>query len=196
MSSYETLSVPFRYIDSLEKKQHILLLYEDMAYAQMIEFRFIKNGLANGENCIYVTHEDSGSIVLKLLTHGISLQHFQSGKIKVIQLRHTCDSGQQMLDKCKRDIEFILGGLIPPYRIVGRIVPDVSTVDGMQTQLELEDKTHLCFEEFRGSIMCTYDISKMESTRRKIWMKHLRQTHHTIIHATKFGEGGVCLCQI
>jgi len=197
MSIYETSSVPFRYIDSLEQKQHILLLYEDTAYANMIEFRFIKNGLANGENCVYVTHEDSGSIVLKFLNYGISLQHFQSGKLKVIQMKETCDSGQQMLDKCKKDIELILAHLIPPYRVVGRIVPNVSTIEGMQVQLELESRTHSCFEDSRGSIMCTYDMSKIERTRKKAWMEKLRETHHTVIHATRFGEGGVlCPCPV
>ena len=43
MNTQETLSVPFRYVDAIEHKQHILLLYEDAAYARLIEFRFIKN---------------------------------------------------------------------------------------------------------------------------------------------------------
>lgn len=195
MSIYETSSVPFRYVDSLEQKQHILLLYEDTAYAQMIEFRFIKNGLAIGENCVYVTHEDSGSIVLKFLNYGIPLHCFQTGKLKVIQLHEQCGNEMQISDKCKKDIEMILASLLPPYRIVGRIVPNISTVEGMTVQMNLESKTHSCFEDFRGSIMCTYDISKIEKTKRKAWIKDLHQTHHTVIHATKFGEGGVlCPC--
>lgn len=193
MSIYETLSVPFRYVDSLEKKQHILLLYEDPAYARLIEFRFIKNGLADNETCVYVTHEDSGSIVLKFLNYGIPLHYFQSGKLRVIQMHKICSNGKDMLEKSKKDIESILESLLPPYRIVGRIIPDVSTIDGITIQMELERQTHSCFEDFRGSVMCTYDISKIEKTKRKAWLAELRQTHHTVIHATKFGEGGV-LC--
>lgn len=193
MSIHETLSAPFRYVDSLEKKQHILLLYEDPAYARLIEFRFIKNGLAEGENCIYVTHEDSGSVVLKFLNYGIPLQYFQNGKLRVIQMHELCGTSEKIMEKSKKDLESILEGLIPPYRIVGRIVPDISTIDGITIQLEFEKKTHSCFEDFRGSVMCTYDISKIEKTRRKAWMEGLRQTHHTIIHATKNGNGGV-LC--
>ena len=193
MSIYETSSIPFRYVDLLEQKQHILLLYEDIEYAKMIEFRFIKNGLANGENCIYVTSEDSGSIVLKFLNYGIPIQYFQNGKLKVIQMHENCGNVQQMLDQSRKDIERVFANLIPPYRVVGRIVPNISTVDGMTAQLDLENKTHSCFDDFRGSIMCTYDMSKIERTKRKTWMDELRQTHHAIIHATKFGEGGV-LC--
>lgn len=193
MSTYETLSVPFRYVDSLEQKQHILLLYEDPAYARLIEFRFIKNGLADGETCVYVTGEDSGSIILKFLNYGIPLQYFQSGKLRVLQMQETCHTGEAMLEKSKRDVETILENLIPPYRIVGRIVPNISTIDGITVQLEIEKQTHSCFEDFHGSVMCTYDVSQIEKTRRKTWMESLRKTHHTVIHATQFGMGGV-LC--
>src|SRR5574337_321489 len=193
MKIYETTSVPFRYVDSLDQKQHILLLHEDLAYAKMIEFRFIKNGLANGENCIYVSHEDSGSIVLKLLDYGIPLHYFQTGRIKVIQMHDTCGNLVQMLDKYKKDVQSILASVLPPYRIVGRIVPNVSTIDGISAQLDLENRTHSCFEDFRGSIMCTYDISKIEKTKRKTWLGGLHRSHHVVIHATKFGDGGV-LC--
>jgi hypothetical protein len=186
--------VPFRYVDSVERKQHILLLYEDTAYAQMIEFRFIKNGLANGENCVYITHEDSGSLVLKFLSYGIPLSSFQTGKLRVIPLSNGSD-GAHALDKYKKDVEIVLEGLVPPYRIVGRVVPNISTVEGITKQLEIESASHSAFEDYGGSVMCTYDMSKIEKTKRKTWMEELHRTHHTVIHATKFGEGGV-LCPL
>jgi hypothetical protein len=185
------MSVPLRYVGSIEKRQHILLIHDDVGYAQMIEFHFIKNGLLNQENCVYVTHEDSGSIVLKFLNYGIPLQCFNNGKIKVIQLHDTCGNAEQISDRCKKDVEMILGNLIPPYRIAGRIVPNVSTVEGITVQLDLECRSHSCFDDFGGSVMCTYDISKIEKTKRKSWLEELRRTHHAIIHATKFGEGSV-----
>ena len=195
MSIYQTSSVPLKYVDSLEQKQHILLLYEDPAYARMIEFRFIKNGLVAGENCIYLTHEDSGSIVLQLLLYGIPMKYFSSGKMRVIQMKETSGNSEQMLDKCKKDLDLILGGLIPPFRIVGRIVTKIDTFDGISVQLELEKKFHKSFDDCRGSVMCIYDLSKIEKTQRKKWMQILRETHHAVIHATKFGEGGVlCSC--
>ena len=191
MSVYDTLSVPLRYVDSIEKKQHILLVYDDIEYAQMVEFRFLKNGLANRENGLYVTHEDSGSVVLKFLNYGIPIQYFNNGKLKVMQLHSVCGTAEQISDKSKKDVEMILANLVPPYRITGRIVPDVSTLDGISVQLDLEDRTHSCFEDFGGSIMCTYDISKIEKTKRKAWLEKLRQTHHVVIHTTKSGEGSV-----
>ncbi len=191
MSIHENIPVPFRYVDSVSQKQHILLLYEDPEYARLIEFRFLKNGLDNGENCLYVTDQDSASIVIKFLSYGIPLQEFQSGRLRVIQMHESCGDREQILYQAKKDLVSIMDSLIGPYRVVGRIVPNVGTLDGISAQIELEKKTHQYFEDLCGSIMCTYDLSKIEKTKRKVWMEKLRKTHHAIIHAPRFGQGGV-----
>jgi hypothetical protein len=56
MMSNTTISIKF--IDTLEEKQHIMLLYEDPEYAKIIEFKFIKRGLERGEDCIFATSDD------------------------------------------------------------------------------------------------------------------------------------------
>jgi hypothetical protein len=194
MSIYETMSVPLKYLDSFEKKQHILLLYEDPDYARLLEFRFIKNGLVSGESCLYVTSEDPVSIVVKFLTYGIPLHYFASGKLRVIQVREV-HGGQDLMQHCKKEVSKILDSLVPPYRIVGRIVADVSTMEGMSVQMEMEKIAHARFDDLRGSIMCIFDVSKIEHSRRKRWLQELRANHHVVIYAPKFGHGGVfCPC--
>jgi hypothetical protein len=164
---YDLTPVPFKYVDSLEPKQHIALLYEESEYARMIEFRFIKHGLEIGEQCVYATEEDSGSIILKMLNYGISLKYFQSGILKVYQIHHTCGGRDEIMKRCKKDLDMILSNLLQPFRIVSRIVQDVSTTDGMSVELELECVTHKKFEDFGGSLICPYDISEIESSKRK-----------------------------
>src|SRR5690348_3060921 len=188
---YELSPIPFKYIDTLEPKQHIALFYEESEYARLIEFRFIKHGLEIGERCVYATDEDSGSIILKMLNYGIPLKYFQSGRLKVYQIQRTCGGYDEIMKRCKKDIEMILSGLIAPFRIVSRIVQDVSTDNGMSVELELECKTHDKFEDFGGSLICPYDISGMEPSKRKHWMEELRANHHAVIYAPRFGEGGV-----
>jgi hypothetical protein len=191
MTMSDSLDMPFRFIDSLEHRQHILLFYEDPEYARLTEFRFIKNGLQRGERCVYATEEDSGLIVLKLLSYGIPLYHFQTGRLRVVQIRETCGGREQILRKCKEDIDTILDGLVPPYRIVSRIVPNVATLDGISVELELERKTQHCFDTFGGSVICPYDISKIESQKRSRWLQELREAHHTTIYLPRIGQGGV-----
>jgi len=191
MMTYDTMPVPFRYVDMLEEKQHIALFYDDSEYARLIEFRFIKNGLLRGERCIYATEEDSGSIVIKFLSYGIPLNYFQSGKLLVMQMRDRCGDYDQVLKKCKKEIEEMRHNLVPPFRIVSRIVPNVSTIDGISIELELEKLVHRHFDDFCGSLMCPYDVSGIEQTKRKQWLEQLRLTHHVCIYAPKFGQGGV-----
>lgn len=188
---YDLSPIPLEYIDSLEKSQHIGLFYEEPEYARIIEFRFIRNGLAMGEQCIYATGEDSGSIVLKMLTYGIPLRYFQTGRLKVYQIHNTCGSTENIIENSKKMIGKIMDGIIAPFRIVSKIVPDVSTIEGMSAELELERAVHRKFNDFRGSLICPYDVSKIESSQRKKWLEALRATHHSIIYAPRFGKGGV-----
>ena len=188
---YDLTPVPFKYVDSLQPRQHIALIYEESEYARLIEFRFIKHGLENGEHCVYATEEDSGSIVLKMLNYGIPLRYFQSKMLKVYQIHHTCGGRDEIMKRCKMDLDMILSDLISPFRIVSRIVQDVSTTDGMSVELELECITHDKFEDFGGSLICPYDLSGIEPNKRKQWMEELRASHHAVIYAPRFGEGGV-----
>ena len=188
---YDTMPMPFKYIDSLEQKQHIALFYDDPEYARLIEFRFIKNGLLKGEHCVYATEEDSGTIVLKFLNYGIPMHYFQTRKLRVIQMHERCGDRDEVLKKSKKDLETLIADLISPYRVVSRIVPNVSTIDGILVELELEKSAQRHFDDYCGSIMCPYDISKIEETKRKQWLEELRLSHHVCIYAPKFGEGGV-----
>jgi len=193
--TYQTGSIPIKYVSMLDEKRHIALFYEDKEYARLIEFWFLKIGLERGEDCIYATDEDSGSIVIKLLSYGISLDHFLSKRIRVYQISTITGDLETMLVSCKKEINRILTGVRSPYRIVARIVSDVSTIQGMSAEAELENLTHECFENFGGTIMCPYDFSKIEVTKKAEWIKSLYSSHHAVIYVPKSGEGGViCTC--
>jgi hypothetical protein len=186
---------PFRYIDSIRESQHIALFYEDPEYARLIEFRFIRNGLALDEQCLYATDEDSGSVIIRMLTYGIPLKYFQMGKLKVHQIHRIEGNAKEIMDDCKRNIGILLSSLNMPFRIVSRIVADVSTRTGMSVEMELEQITHKAFEDFGGSLICPYDLSRIEPTRKKEWIEKLHENHHAVIYATRFGDGEIIRCK-
>src|SRR5256885_9708058 len=126
---YDLTPVPFKYVDSLQPRQHIALFYEESEYARLIEFRFIKHGLENGEHCVYATEEDSGSIVLKMLNYGIPLRYFQSRRLRVYQIHHTCGGCGGIIKKFKIDFYINFSGLIQPFMISFRFVLDFITND-------------------------------------------------------------------
>lgn len=183
--------IPLKFLDSIGTKKHIALLYEEPEYARLIEFRFLKNGLGQGEQCIYATGEDSGVIMLKLISYGIPIESFQTGMIRVLHLDAKDGNYESMMTSCKKDILRITHDLDPPFRIVSRIVPDVHIGDGMSLELEFEEKLHHIFDEIGGSVMCPYDLTKMEPSLMEEWLSSVRQTHHDIIVAPGFSMSGV-----
>jgi hypothetical protein len=187
--------MPINFVDSLNSRKHIALFFEDSEYARLIEFRFIKNGLEKGDQCVYATSMDSGAIVLKMLRYGIPLEYFESKKLRVYQTHQSYGNRDEIMKGCKKDIEMIRSELVPPFRIVSRIVPDVSTINGISVELEIERELHHRFDDIGGSVMCPYDISKIESSRRKEWIAELFKNHHKVIYASRFGEGEVLSTQ-
>jgi len=183
--------IPIEFIDSLDEKKHIMLYYDDPEYARLVEFRFLKNGLARGESCVYATDEDSGSIVLSLLRYGIPLDSFLSKKIQVFYIPPVSGTTEEILSHCKKQAHRILSDVKKPFRIVSRIVSDVSTEQGISAELEMEKCIHDCFEDFGGMLMCPYRISSIEKKNRLEWIQTLYSRHHAVIYLPEIGEGGV-----
>ena len=193
----QSIAIAMKFINSLEEKKHLMLFYEDPESAKLIEFLFIKQGLDSGESCIYATGEDSGSIVLSLLRYGIPLESFLTKKIQVFHIPSISGTSEEILLHCKKQITKMLADLKKPFRIVSRIVSDVSTEQGIMAELEIEKCVHGCFKEFGGSIMCPYDISLIEKKNRMEWVQSLYSQHHAVIYLPKIGESGViCPFQI
>ncbi len=183
-------NIPLKFVDTLDTKKHIVLFYEDPDYARKIEFQFIKNGLEKGEHCIYATEEDPGLIMLKMLNYGISIKgYFQKGFLHVYQIRDGLDSLVEHIKSAKENLKRILADSRPPVRLVSRIVADVSSLSGMTAEMKLEREFHNAFDDFGGSVICPYDITKIEASRS--WIPYLLENHHAIIYAPKSRQGGV-----
>jgi hypothetical protein len=169
---------------------YFYIILQTLSSLHCYRYRFIKNGLLKGEQCVYATEGDAGSIVLKFLDYGIPLHCFQTRKLRVIQFYETFGDHDKIFKKCKKVLEDIRADLVPPFRIVARIVPNVNTIEGISAELDLEKLVQHHFEDFCGSILCPYDISKIEKTKRRYWLEELRLAHHVCIYAPKFGQGG------
>ena len=191
VQTMQPLHIPTDFVDQIQGKCHIALFYEDPGYAKMIAFRFLKNGLLKGEDCLYVTSEDTGDIVVKMLDFGIPLRYFHTKQIRVIQIKERNGSKEDIISACKVDISKIMSEVKNPFRIVSRIVSNVNTVDGISAELEMEHLVNDIFDDLNGSIMCPYDISKIEPSGRKHWLDNLRETHHAVIYVPKSGHSEV-----
>ena len=189
--------VPLRFVDSLDIRKHIVLFYDDPDYAQKIEFQFIKNGLLRQESCIYASEEDPHHIINKMIAYGIEAEEFLKKRLLfVYQLDNPFECPEGPIMGAQSSFKEILSDIRSPFRVVARIVPDVSTLEGMSVELKLEQNFHSTFNNFKGSVICPYHIEKMEATKRKKWFSKLFENHHSAIFAPKDRQGGVFeLCE-
>ncbi len=191
----QRIQIPIEYIETLRGKKHLMLYYDEAEDAKLIEFLFLKRGLDHGESCIYATWEDSGSVILSLLRYGIPLEYFFSKRIQVFHIPRIIGTSEEILSHHRKQAGEMLSSARKPFRIVSRIVPDVSTEEGITAEIEIEKIVHQCFEDFDGMLMCPYQISSIESKKRLEWIQALYSNHHAVIYLPKIGESGV-ICPV
>jgi hypothetical protein len=191
----EPENVPLKFVEELDARKHLVLLYDDPEYARKIEFQFIKKGLENGEHCIYATEEDPGFIMLAMINNGIAVSdHLRNNLLHIYQIIDSADSSD-LLPNAKKNLERVLSDSKPPFTVVARIVSDISTVEGISTELKLEHDFHKSFDGFDGTVICPYDITKIENNKIGKAIPRLFKTHHAAIYAPKSRQGGVFYLQ-
>ncbi len=191
----EPEGVPLKFVEGLDCRKHLVLLYDDPEYARKIEFQFIKKGLGSREHCIYATEEDPGFIMLAMINNGIAVRDYiQNNLLHVYQITDSTES-RDLLSNAKKNLERILSDSKPPYKVVARIVSDISTAEGMSTELKLEHDFHKSFDGFDGTVICPYDITKIENNKNDQVIPSLFKTHHAAIYAPKSRQGGVFYLQ-
>ena len=186
------MDVPLRFIKNLDTNKHILLLYKDPEYAKRIEFQFIGNGLAKGEHCVYATEEDPAFIKDKMKEHGIEVRDFlDKGLLHIYQTTDPFNHPEGALAGSKSNLETILRNSKPPYRIVAMLIPDTGTTEAMDVHIKIEKDFHNNFASFNGSVMCPYDMKKLEQNKSHDWIRELLNNHHAAIYAPSLEEAGV-----
>ena len=113
------------------------------------------------------------------------------GNMQVLSVHKKNGSVDDIFEKAKVEFEQLSSRVVPPFHIVGRLVTDVDNKNGIQAEIKMEEITHKQFEDFGGSLICPYDVSKIEPTRRREWMKQLQENHHVVIRSTRFGENRI-----
>ncbi len=187
-------NVPLKFVEELDTRKHLVLFYDDPEYARKIEFQFIKKGLEKGEHCVYATEEDPGFIMLAMINNRIPVRDYlRNNLLHIYQIQDHIES--DLIQNARKNLERILADSKPPFRVVSRIVSDVSTVEGISVELKLENDFHNSFDGFDGTVICPYDITKIENNKINQTILRLFKTHHAAIYALKSRQGGVFYLQ-
>jgi len=182
---------PTRFVDTLDEEKHILLLYEEPEYGKLIKFRFINNGLLRGEHGIILTHDENVQLIEDEMAYiGIDVNAFKlKNLLHIYKISNPADDPDGVLSGAKKIWSKVSANLDPPFRVVGRMLPEVNTVQQVETEMVVERYFQKAFSNFLCSVMCAYNVEEIEATRRGEWLFSLLQCHHAAIFATKLGGG-------
>ncbi|MEP0825966.1 MAG: MEDS domain-containing protein [Nitrososphaera sp.] len=176
---------PVKFLDRLEGNNHIVLLYDDEKYADMIIARYFLNGLEKGESCIFFTADDPEAVEGRLAAQGIEVELYKKkNSLRIFCIERSDENKHDFLATLKRIRAEATKGMKPPYRFAGRTIIDTTTVEGMNLGMDLERVGHEHFSEFDNSQLCFYDISGIEPTQRDKWISQLLKNHHHVVYAS------------
>ncbi len=179
---------PLAFVDTVKVGKHVVLFYEELEYARMLEFRFLGNGLVKGERAIYVSNDDAAFIENEMQDSGIDVMGFnKNGMLRTVNITDSLKDGDGTTDAQKLWNK-ITEGVQPPFRMVAKI-NSVGTVDGILAKLEVERYWHKTFDTLGCALLCPYDVSEIEDIRRGKWIAELLRTHHGAIFAPRVGKG-------
>jgi hypothetical protein len=176
---------PVKFLDRLEGNNHIVMLYDDVKYADLIIARYFLNGLERGESCIFFTSDDPKTVEARLSAQGVDVDLYKKkNSLRIFGIAKSDEGKRDVLSTLRGIRVQATKGMKPPYRFAGRTITDTATVDGMKLGMVLEEAGHMHFAEFDNSQMCYYDISGIEPTMRDEWIRELLKNHHHVIYAT------------
>jgi hypothetical protein len=177
---------PVKFLDELEGNNHIVLLYDDETYGDMMIARYFQNGLNQGQSCIYFTDEAPDFVEVKLHAQGLDVEKYKrSNKLRVVQTQPPPKSADvDVLEILKTIRREFTRGMTGPFRFAGRTIMDIESVSGMRQGMEVERTGQEHFPEFDNAQMCFYDIRKLERSRRDEWIAGLLMNHNQVIYAS------------
>ena len=186
MSAEKANYRPIKFLDRMERNNHIVLLYDNEEYADLVISRYLLNGLQKGESCIFFTADKPESIEERLSAEGIDVDSYkQTNSLRIFRTERSDADKFDALGTLKHIREEATKGMKRPYRFVGRTIMDTGSKEGMKLGLVVEKAGHEHFEEFDNSQLCYYNISGIEQSNRNEWISELLKNHHHVIYASE-----------
>jgi len=175
--------MPFSFIESIDVKKHLMLVYDDINKGREVECHFLRLGLEKGERSIYLTHGEPNLIEHDMERYGINVRHYKKNHmLHVCQIPEPVGYSESILASVQSIMKQLPIDPEIPFRIVGRMIENVGFEEGMSVEYYLEKTFGAFFDDLNGSIMCTYDLSQIRANNNwRTWLAKLEMCHHASI---------------
>ncbi|MBV9179592.1 MAG: MEDS domain-containing protein [Nitrososphaeraceae archaeon] len=203
---------PLNFVHGIEAGKHIVLFYEELEYAKIISFQFIKNGLAHQKDCSYVSEEEEEAVKREMLDNGIDVKKFMQNKqLHIYQVTSLTDYNPgdspgkikereeeaEAQDSIYNDA--ILRNLSKagqPDRIVLRYIYKVNSEEQIKSNLKWEhDYRFKNLKNIGATVVCVYPVNDIIPTISDStgpfgkWMHDLLEIYDGVIFARRFLKG-------
>jgi hypothetical protein len=188
---------PLNYVHHVKECQHIVLFYEEVEYARVISFEFIKGGLEDNKMCSYLSDEEVETVIREMAYNGIDVNKFtMNGLLHIYQF--PCKTHTRNTRIKEHDLEKIISNFTRPGqgdRIVFKCY-QINTQEQTKSNLNWEREYRL--KELKNrttSILCTYPVENIipelsDSTGAHAkWMSTLLNMYDGVIFARRFWKG-------
>lgn len=164
----------------------------------MILFEFIKSGLSQKEQCIYVSEEDNEAVKREMSDGGIQVDEFIKNNMLSIHQILNLSSPQISQITLERLAQITLHPWTKkdqPDRVVLRCIFKTDTEDQIKSNLKWErDYRYRDLKDLRGTMICTYPVNNiiptiLDSGNYGRWMNDLLEIYDGVIFARKFWKG-------
>ena len=187
---------PLDFIHSQNKFKHIVLYYDDIKFGKKIQFEFIKKGLSNKENCIYTIpyNEDTSIIENEMDKHGIDSQYYiKKGLLTIFKIPDLLVHPKGFLDGSKDVLDKMLSGKAAdkPFRLTARFIDKLNLSMEIEANMILEKYYHDRFDNYNGSVLCSYDVNICPFSKNNHWLETILQNHHSAIFITNTDGKGI-----
>lgn len=193
---------PVDYVSGNLLGKHIVLLHEDIRYAQLIEFSYLMTNFEREGVCVYLTYQRETLARRQMTKRGLDARHFENEKR--LHIRIIDDSSFDFLKTLRQLVlrdgnprKFRRSRIVWRFdnrrydkeQLSGHIEEDGKVQSALERRYS-NSNPYDFFNNFDGSILCSYPMSGDVLADPHTIRRHL-DNHDVVILAPKRGGGAV-----
>ena len=179
---------------------HLVLFHEEDSYDEVLEFWYMVHGLAKGEDAIYLTLDDPENVRRRMRKRGIDVDYYEKERrlLHITKFRDPAKHPDGFSEGMREMYHSAFGDVGRPCRVVGASVPEIQTEEQIKLNIEVESDAMAgfqgkaskgsifsVFDNFPGSVLCHYNISRNPSEAQSWWVSQNEKCHHLAIYAPR-----------
>ena len=176
---------PRGFVDQLKDNVHTVMLYDDEKRADSVVVQYFNDGFEKGGSCVFFTDVDPALIGKRLVEQGLDVERYEKeNRLRIFEIPASTGGDVDPLEALKVMTTETTRDMKPPFRFVARTITDIESVEGILQGMKLEKIGNDHFGEFGISLLCYYDVRKLERSKREQWIAGLLENHSSVIYAS------------